>query len=94
MGEVGVGHWALHDRAKGWVLFETDAEVKSSKIATSNSGAEIQTTAGDSQGQDCGASGIFQRVACFGRGAVALVPRDWAWNSGKALPKTGSAGPC
>lgn len=80
MGEVGAGHWALHDRAKGWVLFETDA--KSSKTATSNSGCRTDYT-GDSQGQDCGASGIFQRVACFGRGAVALVPRDWAWNSGK-----------
>lgn len=25
VGEVGAGRWALHDRAKSWVLLETDA---------------------------------------------------------------------
>lgn len=77
MGEVGGGRWALHDRAKGWVLFETDA--KSSKTATSNSGCRTYHI-GDSGGRDCRASGIFRRVAFFGREAMALVPRDCAWS--------------
>ena len=42
MGEVGAGRSAPHDRAKGWVLLETDA--KSSKAATSNSGCRTDHT--------------------------------------------------
>ena len=83
MGEVGAGRLALHDRAKSWILLETDA--KSSKAATSNSGCRTDHTGG-SWGQDCRASGIFRRVAFFGGEAKALVPRDWAWNPERGPP--------